>query len=348
MTQQKTLTAALVGCGRAATWAHIPALKAIPEVNLVSVCDVDLARAKQVAANFGIPSAYGSAPEMLEKESVDVVHVLTNPESHLELTLLAMDAGSNVLIEKPFVYTVDEADRAIAKGKETGTRFSVIHNDIFTPAVIELKARITAGEIGTITSVHFFAARRNQRAISGQWYYTTYGGRMGETLPHGLCLLVEMVDGLEVRHVDARRLGHCIPPDGVKDCGIDELHVQLVSEADNAVGTIFYGFNSDLPDSLLVCGTQGHLLAHLKKGSVTQLRQLPRINIAIANAIANVTDKIFRKFKLRSAAGQPSSHYRQIRAYVLHLRDGTDYSVTEAKAREVTVLWERIVKAYSD
>ena len=350
MSENGTMKAGVVGCGLAATWAHIPALTAIPEVELVSVCDADLAKAKQVAADFGVRSAYGDATEMLEKESLDLLHVLTNPESHLELALQAMDAGCNVLIEKPFVYTAEEADRAIAKASETGTRFTVIHNDLFMPAAIELRARIAAGEIGTLTSVQFLSSLRDQRRVAKPWYYKIPGGRLGETLPHALFLLVDLIDGLEVRHVDARRLGYSMPPDGVdeRDTGIDELHVQLV--ADRATASIFYGFNSFFPDSVLACGTDGHLIAH----SVGGVTQLPARELGAGDLIAitrSLAVKVFRKVGLLRTTARDralgSSHYRQIHAYVRHLREGTDYAVTERKAREVVALWERIVSAYS-
>ena len=117
-----------------------------------------------------------------------------------------------------------------------------------------------------------------------------------------------------------------------------------------SVGTIFYGFNSFFPDSLLVCGTEGHLMAH----SVGGVTRLPVAQLGLADSVeiaSNLTEKVLRKLGLRRATAEQkvlqSSHYRQIRAYVLHLRDGAEYSVTEAKARQLVALWERIVKAYS-
>ncbi len=349
MTEDTNLRAAVIGCGLAATWRHIPCLMQIPGVDLVCVCDRDLERAKKVAGDFGIASVYADAKEMMQNESLDLVHVLTLPETHLELALQAMDAGCNVLIEKPFVDTVAEADRAIAKAKQTKTRFTVIHNDVFTPAMAEVKARVKAGELGEIVSVQFLAARRDQRSVANPWYYESYGGRMGETLPHALCLLVELIPGLEVIHVDARKLGHCIPPEGVQDSGIDELHVLLASESANALGKISYGFNSNLPDSLIICGTKGNLLAH-PNGNVTRL-PFPEPGVRDSAGIAKrVVDRVLQKLKLRKKTkGQKltqSGHYHQIRGFVQSLRDGTEPGVTEAKAREVVALQERIVETY--
>ena len=88
-------------------------------------------------------------------------------------------------------------------------------------------------------------------------------------------------------------------------------------------------------------------LAHLKFHGVTRLPK--GLGKDPARLVKTITGKILRKAKLGSAALrvlQPS-HFRQIQAYVQHLRNGKEYSVTESKAREVVALWETITKSYS-
>ena len=351
--QQATLKAAVIGCGVAATWRHVPSLLNVPQVELVAVCDVDRVRANDVARRFGISSFYDDASEMLREASPDIVHVLTNPESHLELSILAMEAGCSVLIEKPFVYSVAEADKIIAKAEETGTRFTVIQDDAFTPAVAALKRRIATGEIGKVVSVQFLAGSPYQSSKAQGWYFETYGGRMGETLPHALCLLADLLAGLEVVHVDGRQLGHWRRPDDgqQKPHGVDELHVLLNSSSDNAVGIISQSLNREMGVSLLVCGTEGNLVAFLPD----EVAAFPPLKLGLGDAVdvgRNVSDQVLRKLRLRRGppAGRTlvnSGHYRQIKDFVEGVRDGREFPVNHARARECVALWEQIVGSFS-
>jgi len=106
----RTMRVGVIGCGEVATKIHMPCLLKIPEVELTSMCDLNQERSLRVAKKFGVPSSYASASQMLEEEWLDIVHICTPPESHLELALMALDAGCHVLIEKPFVFKVSEAD----------------------------------------------------------------------------------------------------------------------------------------------------------------------------------------------------------------------------------------------
>ncbi|MBA7692918.1 Inositol 2-dehydrogenase/D-chiro-inositol 3-dehydrogenase [subsurface metagenome] len=354
--EKSKLKVGVIGCGFVAKYRHIPCLLAIPEVELTSVCDLDDNRAKQVAEDFGISSFYTDAMEMVQKESLEIVHILTPPESHMKLALMALDAGCHVLIEKPFVYTVSEADQVIKKSKETGFRFSVIHNDLFTPTIMELKQRITQGEIGKISSARVLYGGRDQSTVPDNWYFRMRGGRFGETLPHPLCLLVEFIEGLEVIDVKAWKTGGCITPAGLEEkyYDFDELHIELVNESRNAFGYISYSFNTNLPLILIVSGTKGSLFVHPfnnvfelpLRPSATRPKDCIKLGIRLVGSVLGKVN--LQKPKKTTAAPriQGSSHYGQISAFVRSIRENTQLPVTNEKAREVVRLWQDIVESY--
>ncbi|HYF39120.1 MAG TPA: Gfo/Idh/MocA family oxidoreductase, partial [Gemmatimonadales bacterium] len=80
----KPLRAALVGCGRISTY-HLAALRGIPGVEIVAVCDRDERVARECATREGIRGCYTDVEAMMLESRPDVVHLLTPPGSHLAL-----------------------------------------------------------------------------------------------------------------------------------------------------------------------------------------------------------------------------------------------------------------------
>ena len=344
----QSLCTGVIGCGLAATELHLPALQAVNGAEVVAVCDTDPDRAQAVAQRFGIPNHYSDPATMFAAHPVENVHLLTPPESHADLGTSALEAGAHVLIEKPFAYTVAEVDRVIAAAERTGKQFSVIHNELFNPAIDELRERIARGDIGELCWMQYVSARRDQSFVPETWYYETYGGRFGETLPHALCLLVEFLDGLTVESVGAHRLGHTRLPDGFQvDAGFDELRVQLASSQDNALADITYSFNANLPTRIVMAGTHGSLLVDPFGGSVDLTRD-PSLKEQIRTTARRTLARLLPGRGQAAASNQAeSSHTRQIRDWIESLRAGRSPAVTPAKARDVVRLWEEIVKSYS-
>jgi predicted dehydrogenase len=347
----RRLRAGVIGAGLAARELHLPCLREIPGVEVAAVCDADGARARALVERFG-GAAHEDAARMLEREALDLVLVLTPPESHAGLALAALEAGCHVLIEKPFSYRLDEADRVVARAAERRRALSVIHNEVFTPGFAELRARLARGEIGELCSVQYTAARRNQRFVPERWYYESYGGRMGETLPHALCLLVELVPDLAVLHVDARTLGHQIAPPAFQDLplGVDELRVSLARADGRATAHVWYGFNSDLPTHLLVAGTRGHLLAY-PFGRVTHLSAWPtELRGDLPGLLRHAARRAGRKLGLAAERPTPpreTGHYRQLRDFVESVAAGRPPAVSAHAAREVVRLWSEIVGRFA-
>lgn len=343
------LRTAIVGCGLAANELHLPALAALPGVEVTGVCDRDQERARHTAERFQIEGVFDDPERMLSSLKLDNLHILTPPESHADLACLGMEHGAHVLIEKPFAYTTQEADRVLAMAERTQRSVSVIHDELFYPAVDELRGRLASGEVGEICWLHYISARRDQTFVPDEWYYSTHGGRFGETLPHALCLLVEMLEELEVRHVEARSLGHTeIPADFRVAAGFDELRVLLSSQPNNALAEITYSFNSKLPTSLIVAGTEGSLIARPFEGvqSLSTPASLKENVVAVARqGKERIAARIARG--KRPSRIQDSGHYRQIEGWLKSIRGGTEPPVTARSAREVVRLWQAIVERYA-
>ena len=90
-------------------------------VDLAACCDIDFEKAKRFAAEYGIPRVYASAAEMFAAEKLDIASVTTWNSAHKECTIAALDAGCDVICEKPMAMYAAEAiemrDAAVRNGK---------------------------------------------------------------------------------------------------------------------------------------------------------------------------------------------------------------------------------------
>jgi predicted dehydrogenase len=109
---------------------------ALEGVRLAGVYDVDAARAGEVAARHG-SRAYAHLRELLPE--VDAVSVAVPTVDHLRVARAALDAGKDVLVEKPMATTLAEADEMIALAEARGAVLQVGHIERFNPAVEVLR-----------------------------------------------------------------------------------------------------------------------------------------------------------------------------------------------------------------
>lgn len=142
------LRVALIGLGGGAERIHLPALQSVSNLELVASCDTDRARAAAVGHRFRVGRIYHDARLMLETEHPDLVIVGTPPQSHCELSLLALSHGAHVFCEKPFVLTPEDADRVIAAA-DAQARAVVVNNQYrFMKMYAATREHTARGEFG--------------------------------------------------------------------------------------------------------------------------------------------------------------------------------------------------------
>ena len=100
--------------------AVIPAIRQSPRGELVAVASRSQTSADFYAKQWEIPQSFGSYQDMLDSGEVDAVYIGLPNHLHAEWSIKAMQAGVNVLCEKPFTITMMEVDAMIAASKETG------------------------------------------------------------------------------------------------------------------------------------------------------------------------------------------------------------------------------------
>jgi predicted dehydrogenase len=155
--------------------------------------------------HFGGGGSFGSYGSAIIDERIDTVLVATPPDSHLDLTLCALEHGKNVIVEKPAFPRA--ADYALVRGAEArrGRRVMVAENYCYKPLARVLRRIVGAGVLGEIRFVHLDAVKFQR---SGGWREDPAmagGGALFEGGVHWIDLLANL--GLRVEAVHGFRPG---------------------------------------------------------------------------------------------------------------------------------------------
>jgi predicted dehydrogenase len=146
------MRAAVIGVG-AMGRNHARVYQEIPDVDLIAVVDANPALAEESARLRGAQS-YTDYRAMLAQVRPDVVTVAVPTQAHHDVVLDALEAGCHVLVEKPISATLDEGRRMIERAAALNRVLAVGHIERYNPAVIELKRRLDAGELGQVFQIH--------------------------------------------------------------------------------------------------------------------------------------------------------------------------------------------------
>jgi len=161
----RKLRMALVGGGRGAFIGRVHATAAILDNRAALVAGAlssDAKKAKESAPDYDIPAdrAYGSHKELIETElkrpasdRVDFITVATPNHTHYEIAKAAIEAGFNVICDKPLTFDLKQAEDLAAAVEKKKVVFAVTHNYTGYPLVRHARQMIQSGELGEIQAV---------------------------------------------------------------------------------------------------------------------------------------------------------------------------------------------------
>ncbi|MFA5879137.1 MAG: Gfo/Idh/MocA family oxidoreductase [Candidatus Margulisiibacteriota bacterium] len=192
---------ALVGCGRIAV-RHSELLgdNQIKGAKLVAVCDINQKKAGKIGGKYKIPF-YTDMHEMMQKEDVDVVTVLTESGNHAKHVIELAKYKKHIIVEKPMALTLDSADAMIEACDENNVRLFVIKQNRFNVPVVQLRKAIDEGRLGRLIlgTIRVRWCRRqnyyDQDSWRGTWRYD--GGVLTNQASHHVDLLTWMMGDVE-------------------------------------------------------------------------------------------------------------------------------------------------------
>lgn len=164
----KKLKVGVIGLGDIARSTHLPAWKELESegrVELIAVCDIIEESAQTIADEFGAKKIYNDYAQMFQDGEFDIIDICTPNRYHCPMTLAALGAGANVLVEKPIAMNATEAQEMINAANSEQRKLMVAQHQRFSAANEKLKAIIESGELGQIYTSNARYLRR--RGIPG-------------------------------------------------------------------------------------------------------------------------------------------------------------------------------------
>ena len=187
----RKLKVGIIGTGWIAE-AHIQSYKNMPDVEVVAAADLIPGKAEAFMERFGVEGVhfYPSHKEMIDNEQLDAVSVCTYNAAHAVPTIYALEHGVNVLLEKPFTVTTEEAVEVMRAEKKSGKVLSIGFQPRGDENMQNIKKIVESGELGKIYYIQTGGGRR--RGIPNSTFIEKSTGGIGALGDIG-CYSLDMV-----------------------------------------------------------------------------------------------------------------------------------------------------------
>lgn len=143
----KKLKFAIFGCG---FWSQfqLGAWQELEGAECIALYNRTLSKAETLAKRFNIPNCYDDAEELLKKEKLDFIDIITDVDTHEKFTLLGAKYGLDVICQKPMAPSYEAAQRMMNATKDAGIKFYVHENYRWQPQFRRVKEILDSGVVG--------------------------------------------------------------------------------------------------------------------------------------------------------------------------------------------------------
>ncbi|HEY4102027.1 MAG TPA: Gfo/Idh/MocA family oxidoreductase [Gemmatimonadales bacterium] len=177
----------IVGAGAVTQVGHLPALKRIKEIEVVGICDTDLAKARALADRFGVQDAFTDIEELVEfEEGLDALLICTPSHLHESHIQAALASKLHVFVERPLALTHAGVQKTVKAAQRHGRVLMVGANHRYRPDVQQIRSFVQSGELGDLESIRawWFMARAGRDGLGWRQRKELAGG--GAMLDLGL------------------------------------------------------------------------------------------------------------------------------------------------------------------
>ena len=270
----KKMKVGIIGAGWIAE-AHIDMYRQMPDVDIVAVADLIPGKAEKLCKQYGVEGVhyYLSGHEMLEAEELDAVSVCTYNTQHAPCAIDALEHGVNVLLEKPFTVTLDEAIEVMKAEKKSGKVLSLGFQPRMAVNMQMIKKIVDSGELG---KVYYLQAGGGRRSGIPTPYGTTFIeketggiGAIGDIGTYSLDMLLHAVGdpkpltvtGYTSNYFGVRPDTYPWHPEYAEKFGVDDFAAGFIRlEGDIILDfRISWAMHMDTCGDALILGTEGAL-----------------------------------------------------------------------------------------
>ncbi len=227
---------AIIGCGRI---GHRHAEQAAKYGSLAAVCDIIPEKANQLAAAYGAKAYYNIDKLLANEKELDVVSVCTPNGLHAIHSIKALEAGCNVLCEKPLCIAVEEGRQMLEVEKRAGKKLFVVKQNRYNPPVAFLKQLIADNKLGHIYSFQINCFWNRPAAYYTDWKGTKQldGGTLFTQFSHFIDLLYWLLGEVASVKTLAKNFAH-------STIEFEDTGAVLFEMKNGSIGTLNYTVNS--------------------------------------------------------------------------------------------------------
>jgi len=184
---------------------HLHGYNKIPEVKIWAIADLEEERLKSFSQEYSVPHSFKDYRELLKLKELEVVSIALPNFLHCPVTIETLEAGKDVLVEKPMALNSEEAEKMVKVARKKKRILMVGMNYRYLPEMEVLKRFIEQGELGDIYYIKAVALRkRTFPKDSTSWFKNKQksgGGGLVDMGPHMVDLSLWLADNFDVASV---------------------------------------------------------------------------------------------------------------------------------------------------
>ena len=142
---------------------HLENYKAIPEVEVVAIADMNEPHARSVAVRYGIPDSYADFHDLLARPEIQAVDVCLHNNLHMPVSVAALQAGKHVYCEKPMAGSYRDAEIMFQTASAQGLKLSIQLSTLFSNETKAARFLIDQGLLGRLYHARSVGFRRRGR-----------------------------------------------------------------------------------------------------------------------------------------------------------------------------------------
>jgi myo-inositol 2-dehydrogenase / D-chiro-inositol 1-dehydrogenase len=193
---------ALVGAGLISD-QHALAFQRVKGARVLAVADPDTARARRLAATYGLDAAYDDFRRILERNDIDMLCIGAPNYLHREIAVAAAEAGKHIVCEKPLARTMAEADEMLAAADRAGVKLMYAELICFAPRYVRAKELMDEDAFGRVFQIKHGETHYGPHS---DWFWDgslSGGGVMMDMGCHSVEIIRWLYDKPEIEYVTA-------------------------------------------------------------------------------------------------------------------------------------------------
>jgi predicted dehydrogenase/nucleoside-diphosphate-sugar epimerase len=183
------LKVAVIGCGRMGLH-HVKAISVVGVADLVGVADPHVAESAVRSALLESVRFYSDPAALLRELRPDIVHVVTPPDTHVDMARLVLDHGAHVYVEKPFALSADAAHAIVERAREKNLKVCAGHQVLFQHSGRHYREYLPV--MRKVVQVESYFSFKTVRRVSGGLMSPVE--QLVDILPHPVYLMLDVFE----------------------------------------------------------------------------------------------------------------------------------------------------------